>query len=267
VSRRADVIQGPGGLPRPGKVLRVVLVLLLGLWLISALLVNWGNQGSEWFLLLAGNTSAIREGQAWRILSAPFLHVPTGTIGHIFSALLGLFFLGPSLESSFGSARFARFLFLTATLSYATQFGLSLLLGPEISSKLVPDMYFGAMPAVEAVAIAWANTFRGRTVNLFFVIPVSTGGLIAFVVGVNVMYLIAGAVPPSGHIALFAGMGWGYLLGGGTPSPLRALYLRYRLSRLETEARSERERRTKKSGLRVIQGGSKDTSGKRHDLH
>jgi membrane associated rhomboid family serine protease len=244
-------------LPRPGPVLRVTLLGLLGVWALFAMLVNWGNTGSQVFLTLTANSNAILHGEVWRLVTASWLHVPTGTIGHILSALIGLYFLGPSLESAWGSARFARFLFLTGLLAYAVQAGIAQLLGPALSERLVPEDSYGAMPVVEATAIAWACSFRNRVVNLFFVLPVSTKGLILFVVGTSVMYLIAGATPPSGHISAFAGMGLGYLLGGGTPSPLRQLYLRYRLARLEAAVDGERKQRSSGRGLRLIQGGKK----------
>jgi membrane associated rhomboid family serine protease len=259
---------GPGAqltFQKPGPVLRVVLIGLFVIWLVSALVMNWSGFPSDAFFWFTGNTQAIAHGEVWRLLTAALLHVPTGTIGHILSALLGLYFLGAALETSFGSRRFARFLLSAAVLSYGTQFVVTWALGPAPSPRLAPEEYFGAMPVVEAVAIAWACSFRGRTVNLFFVLPVSTGMLIAFVVGTSLMYLIAGATPPSGHVALFAGMGWGYLLGGGSPSPLRKFYLRYRLARLEAETKSEgqsRKKRAKASGLRVISGGRDPKDGK-----
>jgi hypothetical protein len=91
-----------------------------------------------------------------------------------------------------------------------------------------------------------------------FVLPVSSTGLILLVVGMSLMYLIVGAQAPSGHIAPFAGMGLGWLLGGGTPSPLRRFYLKYRLAQLELETKREgadRKLKVKQSGLRVIEGG------------
>lgn len=254
-----------GGLPKPGPALKIILIGLLAIWLVFALGLNWGNVSEEAFFLFTGNNDAILKGQLWRIFTAPLLHVPSQTISHILSAMIGLYFLGSTLESTWGSKRFVRFLISATLLSYLTQFLLVLALGPEIGAKLAPAYYFGAMPAVEATAIAWACSFRGRTVNLFFVLPVSSTGLILFVVGMSLMMLIAGSMNPSGYIALFAGMGWGYLLGGGTPSPLRRFYLRYRLSRLEAEARTDsadRKKRAKSSGLRVIEGG-RDPGGPR----
>lgn len=250
--------RAPVNLPRPGKALKAVLLGLLGIWLVFALAINWGEAAGASFLALCSNTDAVLQGEVWRLLTAPLLHMPTGTVWHLVSVLLGLYFLGTSLEHEWGPKRFLRFLALTGVLAYGAQVLADSVLPARLGVKLVPEHSFGAMPVVQAVAIAWACSFRGRTVHLFFVLPVSSRGLILFVVGISVLYLIAGATPPSGHIAMFAGMGLGWLLGGGTPSPLRRGYLRFRLARLEVEARREgevRRKRAKSSGLRVIPGG------------
>lgn len=254
----SHVGRAPIQLPRPGKALKAVLLGLLGIWLVFALAINWGNAAGTSFLALCGNTGAILQGEVWRLLTAPLLHMPSGTVWHLLSVLLGLYFLGTSLEHEWGPRRFLRFLMLTGVLSYGTQVLADVFLPARIGAKLIPDHYYGAMPVVQAVAIAWASSFRGRTVHLFFVLPISSRGLILFVVGISVLYLIAGATPPSGHIAMFVGMAFGWLLGGGTPSPLRRGYLRFRLARLEVEARREgeaRRKRARNSGLRVLPGG------------
>ncbi len=250
--------RSPVSLPRPGRALKAVLLGLLGIWLVFALAINWGGAAGASFFALCGNTEAVLSGEVWRLFTAPWLHMPTGTVWHLVSAMLGLYFLGASLEQEWGPKRFLRFLVFTGVLAYGVQVLVDGLLPGPVSAKLVPEYYFGAMPAVQAVAIAWASSFRGRTVQLFFVLPISSRGLILFVVGISVLYLIAGATPPSGHAAMFAGMGLGWLLGGSTPSPLRRAYLRFRLARLEVEARrdgQQRRQRAKQSGLRVIPGG------------
>jgi membrane associated rhomboid family serine protease len=213
------------------------------------------------FYLFCGSTERILNGEVWRLVTAPFMHVPSGSIGHIIAAMLGLYFLSPSLEESWGSARFARFLVGSALFAYALQMVLELVLPTNISHKLVGEYWFGAIPAVEAVAIAWALSFKGRVVRLMFVFPVSSRGLIIFVVAISVMYLIAGAQTAAGHIAPFGGMLAGWLFGGGTPSPARRFYLRWRLAQLDGEARrarSARRDRVEKSNLRVIRGGDDD---------
>jgi membrane associated rhomboid family serine protease len=241
--------------------LKKILIGLFAIWLVFALALNWGGASGNSFLALTGNNAAILEGEVWRLFTALLLHTPSGGIGHIVSAMLGLYFLGSSLEEAWGGRRFLRFLIGAGVLSYATQFVVCLLLSPELSAKLVPTDYFGAIPVVEAVAIAWACSFKGRTILLFFVLPVSSRGLILMVVGFSLMSLIAGGMSPSGHIALFAGMGYGWLLGAGTPSPWRRFVLKRKLAGLERDVqkeRAEKKRRAKNSGFKVIRGGQDD---------
>lgn len=257
-------------LPPVGPMLKKVLIALFATWLVFALAVNWGGASGNSFLALTGNNAAILEGEVWRLLTALLLHTPSGGIGHIISAMLGLYFLGSSLEEAWGGRRFLRFMIATGVLSYATQFALCLLISPELSAKLVPNDYFGAIPVVEAIAIAWACSFKGRTILLFFVLPVSSRGLILMVVGFSLMSLIAGGMSPSGHIALFAGMGYGWLLGAGTPSPWRRFILKRKLQALERDAhneRSEKKRRAKKSGFKVIRGGRNEDDDDPPDKH
>jgi membrane associated rhomboid family serine protease len=247
--------------PRPGKALKAALIIIFTVWLMFAIAVNWADASEEVFLLFCGSTDRILSGEVWRLVTAPFMHVPSGSIGHIIATMLGLYFLSPSLEENWGSARFARFLVGSALFAYTLQMALQLVMPAGLSQKLVSEYWFGAIPAVEAVAIAWALSFKGRVVRLMFVFPVSSRGLIIFVVAISVMYLIAGAQTAAGHIAPFGGMLAGWLFGGGTPSPLRRFYLRWRLAQLDNEARrsrSARRDRVQKSNLRVIRGDDDD---------
>lgn len=245
-------------LSRPGPVLRVVLGSLFLVWLVFALAMNWGDVSAAPFLALTASADGILHGQLWRLVTAPWLHAPD-SVGHIASALIGLYFLTPSLESAWPKRRLIGFLAWAAILPYALQAGLAAVLPLAVTQKLVPEYPFGAMPVVEAVAIAWAFSFRGRTVHLFFVLPVTSTGLVVFVIGFSLLSLIAGQTPPSGHLSLFAAMAIGYLLGGGTPSPAQRWLLQRRLRGLEREVELERRNKRKRAaakGLRVIPGGS-----------
>ncbi len=256
-----DADQMSMALPKPGKGLMGVLVGLLAVWLMFALGINWGGASLEAFHLFCGNTQAILHGQVWRLLTAPLMHVPRGEISHILFALLGLYFLSPSLEEAWGTPRFLRFLFLSGVIAYALQMLVVIVLPP--ADRLVPLYWFGAMPVVEAVAIAWALSFKGQTVNLMFILPISSTWLIVFVIAVSVLRVIALSHAPEGLLSPFGGMFAGWLLGGGTPSPLRRFYLRFKLGQLEKKAereaqqvRTTRRRRVERSGFKVIEGGS-----------
>lgn len=246
-------------LPKPGRALKGVLLALFGIWLAFALGLNWGGAPQGTFALFVGSTSAILRGEVWRPFTAPLMHVPS--VGGIAFVLLGLYFLTPTLEKEWGGKRLIRFLIVSSVFAYGFQMGFELVLPEALAAKLVPPYWHGALPAVEAVAIAWAMTFRGQTVRLFFVLPVTSRGLILFVVGMSVLYVITLQVPSCGLLAPFGGMLAGWLFGGGTPSPIRRFWLSLKLQRLEQEAKRERTARkskVKSSGLRVIKGGRDD---------
>jgi hypothetical protein len=136
-----------------------------------------------------------------------------------------------------------------------------LVLPSTLAGRLVPEHWFGITPALGAIAIAWALTFKNETVMLFFVLPVTSRMLIIWIVGLGLLYLVAGATPFEGLIAPFGGMLCGWLLGGGTPSPLRKAWLKLRLAQLDREARNDqqqRKRRPNPAGLRAIPGGRAD---------
>jgi len=253
--------------PKPGRALMGVMIGLFAVWLMFAIAVNWGGATVELFLLFCGNTDAILSGEVWRLLTAPFMHYPQGQLGHILFTLLGLYFLTPALEQQWGGPRLLRFLAGSAVIAYGTQVVLELLLPTSVASKLVGEYWFGATPVIEAVAIAWALSFRGQQVRLMFVLPVTSTGLVIFVVALSLLRVIAVSQTPEGLLAPFGGMFAGWLLGGGTPSPLRRLYLKYRLSQMERDMkreRDERRSRAKKAPFDVIEGGrSKGKSGGR----
>ena len=246
-------------LPRPGRALGGAMIALAAVWLMFAAAINWGGGSRRLFEALCGNTQLILGGQVWRLVTAPLIHEPSGTISHILTVELGLFFLAPSLEQSWGGRRLLRFLALSAILAYGLQILVELLVPASLSARLVPRYWYGAIPAVEAVVIAFALTFKNRTVLLFFVLPVSSRGLILLAVGISTLMLIAGAMGPSGFVAPFGGMLAGWLLGGGTPSPLRRWWLNLRLRQLDRQVARSRGRsrsRAVASRFRVIQGGA-----------
>lgn len=250
-----------GSLPRPGKVLTVVLLGIFAVWLAFAVGLNWAGASPSVFLALAGNTERVLHGEVWRLFTAPWLHAPVGSWGHVASALIGLYFLAPNLEARWGGPRFARFLLLAALCGYGLQMLADVLLPGSLGIGAPDGYWYGAIPVVEAVAIAWALSFRGQIVRLFFVLPVTSTGLIVIVIAMSVMAVIIREQGPSGLVAPFGGMLAGWLFGGSSPSPFRRLWLKLRLAQLDVEAKREardRRKRAEKSGLRVISGGRDD---------
>jgi membrane associated rhomboid family serine protease len=240
-------------LPRPGKALIGTMMLLVAVWVVLAASVNWLGGGPTLLGLLAGNAEAIREGQVWRLFTAGLIHDPTG-LGHIMMTLIGLYFLGPTLESRWGGQRMVFFLIVSTVMSYCFQFAAESLLPAWMVAKLGQEYWIGATGAVEAIAVAWALSNRAQTINLFFVLPITGMGLFYTVVGFSLAYVLLGARTHEGLITPFGGMVAGYLFGSGTPSPARRILLKARYFWISRRAANYR-RTSSGPKLRVIEGG------------
>jgi membrane associated rhomboid family serine protease len=235
------------------------MVGLLSIWILFAIGLNWGGASSITFTSLAGNSRAIAEGQVWRFFTAPLLHQPDSGAGvqHIVFSLMGLYFLGTALEQVWGTPRLLRFLAISAFLSYFIQWLVEWVLPASFAARLVQPLWFGSTPVLAALAIAFALSLRDQKVLLFFVLPVGSRALVLATVGLSLLLVIADAMGPSGHLAPFAGMFVGWLFGGGTPSPARRWWLRFRIGRLNAEVKRGGPRRTAPGNRRfeVISGG------------
>lgn len=240
-------------LPRPGKVLKIVMIGLLCIWVMLAVAINYGGMSAGVFEALAGNTEAILRGEVWRFFTAPLIHLPSGpgAVSHIGFALLGFYFLAPTLESRWGTKRTVFFLAGSALLGFLTQF-----VGELVFPRLAQNYWFGSYGVIEAIAVAWALSNRGQQVRLFFILPVSATGLLLFVIGMSVLRIIGAAHPYEGLMTPFGGMLAGWLLGGGSPSPLRRLWLKLRYASMQRRAaRYRKSSRGARAGLRIIEGG------------
>jgi rhomboid family protein len=118
----------------------------------------------------------------WRFLTYGFAHAsfgPPGAYWHIVGNMLGLFFLGRSVEQLYGRKEFLRF-YLTTIVVAGLIWALASLLGgaPPQQSAV------GASGAVVGVVILFALNFPRQTLLLFFVIPVP-----AWLVGVLIVVM------------------------------------------------------------------------------
>jgi membrane associated rhomboid family serine protease len=271
-TRPSNMTPLSGAFPRPSRPLTIVLGALFGLWAMYAVGLNWAGASTDTFFALAGQSSAIAHGEVWRLFTAPWLHYPIGSPGvqSIGFSLMGLYFLGSALEQAWSPKRLVRFLFISAYFSFGLQWLIDLVVPAAVSARLVPTMWFGTTPVIEALAIAFAFSLRDQRILLFFVLPVGSRGLIIATVGISLLLLIADALGTSGLIAPFAGMLAGWLFGGGTPSPARRLWLRWRLRRLDEQSRGGRTSRHRAIHLEILPGGrpaSASTDKKKRPLH
>lgn len=242
-------------LPKPRRAVIAFMVLFGAVWLFFAAGINWVKAGTSVFDVLVGS-DAILHGEVWRLATTWLLHQPSGpgSVGHLITVLLGLYFLAPSIEERWGGKRFAMFVVASGVFAAACQ----VLLG-QLITQLHAGVFFGALGVVDAIAVAWGLSFRNQQVRLFFVLPITGIGLVAITFAMNVLYIIGlderfreGLVTP------FAGMFAGYLFGDS--SPLRRLWLKARLKRLESQKTglSAAPAARSRAKLRVIEGGRHD---------
>jgi hypothetical protein len=250
-------------LPRPGKALLWAMGTLLAIWVVSASAINLFKVDPSFMELFAASSHALRRGEIWRLFTAGLINHPVGVPGvnHIVWVLFGLYFLGPSLEARWGGRRTILFLVGAILMGFASQFAAEAWLPRAASQAISQSYWFGSMAAVEAIAIAWALSNKGQTVYLFL-IPVSSTGLLIIVIGMTVLYVIAGAKPPEGLITPFESMLAGYLFGAGSPTPARRLWLKLRYRWISKRA-AQYQRKGTASHLRVIEGGESTESRRR----
>ncbi len=262
LSRTGEMPNYPGqyaapGLSRPGKVVTVAMCLVGGLWLAFAVGMHWAGVSAEAFELFCGNTLLILHGQIWRVVTAPVLQAPD-QFWHVFGVILALYFFAVPLERDWGPKRTTRLLLWLMVIPSLVQVLFDLALPPSVARFLAAPYWFGGLAASGGLTVAWALNNRGSVVRLYGVLPVTPRTMILMVLAAPLLYLIFRATPAEGIPALFGGALVGWLLGGGTPSPLRRYWLKLRINRLDAEVLREaaqRKKRLERSRLKVIEGG------------
>ena len=258
-------------LPKPGRALWAVMVLMAALGVSTALLRTWIPGGELVFMWLIGERAHAFT-QPWRLLTSGLLTDPN-TWRHLLWSLVGLYFLGAPLERRLGSWRFVRFLALAVLFGNLAVIAIAALMPPDAQMRFRPEFMFGPTAAITAIAVAWSREYADSTVNIFFVVPLRGRMLLWVTVGFCVLDLIYPEAIPEGVIAPFGGVIAG-LVFGGTPSLARTTWLRVRLALLRRNAASLRvsdvlaprpERRPRSGGppLRVVPGGLDEVLKKR----
>lgn len=255
--------------PRPGRVLKAILATIGVTAIVGAIIVNWvpgGHTGSAIFAWLA--FSPQNPTRVWTWLTSGVLTAPT-SLAHALFALMGLYFLGTDLERRWGGARLLRFLLASIVIGNVAVFAVNAL--PLSHGIFHPGLVFGPMAAITATAMAWAKENAHRQIRLFFVLPVSGRALYWITIGFAVLAILFMENAPEGAAATFGGIVAGLILGG-SPSPVRSLWLGVRLFFLRRKGHTmtvdsvvgspsrNPSKRPARSGppLRVVQGGLED---------
>jgi len=139
----------------------------------------------------------------WTLLTYQFLH---GGTGHLFFNMLGLFFLGPRLETRLGSRHFVG-MYLTSGFVGAIVHMIYTGITASAGGLYVPMV--GASGAVYGVFLAYARFWPRDKILLWFVIPVE---IRVFVIGLTVLSLWSSLSGAQSNVAHFAHLG-GFLGG------------------------------------------------------
>jgi membrane associated rhomboid family serine protease len=258
--------------PRPGKALWAVLIAMTALGIFTAFLATWVPGGAQVFLWLTCRMHELPT-HPWGLLTSGVLTSPEHW-SHLAFSLLGLYFLGASVERRWGGGRFLRFLALAVIGGNLTTLAIAAIVPEGLQGdRFHPGFTFGPTAAITAIAIAWSREFADQRVLLMFFLPVRGKLLFWATIGFCVLDLIYPTPLPEGVVAPFGGVIVG-LLFGGTPSLARTAYLHAKLALLRRRSSSLRvndvlspkpTRRARPGAppLRVVPGGLEDVLRKR----
>jgi len=186
-------------LPKMTPVVKWLLISNIAIFLAAVLIRPLGVFIYTWFQLDA--TTVGRALQPWRLITYQFLHAPDYAF-HIFVNMLGLFFLGPTLERHWGSRKFLPFYLgcgVAGGLFYLLLVAVRFLPGGEM---------VGASGAILGMLAACAILFP-QFVVIIFIFPVPIRLAAIGLTAVYVLILMTRGGNAGGHAAHLAGMAAG----------------------------------------------------------
>ena len=185
--------------PKLTPVVKWLLIINIGVFLAAITIKPLGIFIYEWFELDA--TSLGRALQPWRLVTYQFLHDPNW-FWHIFMNMLGLFFLGPTLERHWGSRRFLPF-YLGCGVAGALFYLFLVAVGFLPSGGMV-----GASGAILGMLAACAILFPHFVVFIFiFPVPIRIAAI--GLTGVYFLFVVTKGANAGGDAAHLAGMAAG----------------------------------------------------------
>jgi membrane associated rhomboid family serine protease len=243
---------GPGGLGvsmRLTPMVKRILVANVVIWLLFALLINFARL--DWASALYSEQLALDPHAAvfrfklWQIFTYSWLHDLNAPM-HILANMLGLFFLGPALETRWGPRDFVIFYLATGVIAGVFTVLVGLAMPGLFGTRVV-----GASGSVMALLAAFSFAMPTATLLLFFVIPMQARWVIWLALGIDTIFFFSN--PDAATVAWHTHLGGvigAWLLVTGRWRPGRLLD-RMRLARLKSRRRT----------LDVLPGGK---SGRRH---
>jgi membrane associated rhomboid family serine protease len=165
---------------------RIILIINVAVFLVMLLFGQIGLVSFIYQALAFRPMYAIGHLWLWQFVTYMFLHDYSG-FGYIFFNLLILWFIGPRIESRFGTARFVKF-YLAAGIGAALLQTIFTLIFGTWSSRIG---MVGASGALYALLTAYAIYWPNDVFLLYFIVPVRAitlvwiMGILAFLFSFN----------------------------------------------------------------------------------
>ena len=242
------------GLPQTSPVVTYLLIANIVMFLLS-LIPPVNNFFYGW--LVIDTTSTVKIIELWRLITYQFLHE---SFFHILFNMLGLFFLGPTLERHWGSKRFLRFYLMCGTAGSLLYILLSSL------HLLSMGTLIGASGAILGLLAACAILFPHFVVFIIiFPVPIRIAAIIFIVM--YILNIVTRGANAGGDAAHFAGMITGAIYVFSQPA-LEKVRLRRKSSAWEKKMTAYRNlqaevdrilEKVHQSGIQSLTRGEKKT--------
>jgi membrane associated rhomboid family serine protease len=187
--------------PQVTPVVKNLLILNIGIYLACIIIKPLGNFVYTWFSVDSRSLSSSL--QIWRLVGYQFLH-DQSTVTHLLFNMMGLYFLGPTLERFWHSKKFLIFYLVCGSVG-----GISYILLSRLGI-VGAGVLVGASGAILGMLAACAILFP-QFVVFIFIFPVPIRVASALFMMLYIINIFTGGPNAGGDAAHLAGM----IVGGG----------------------------------------------------
>lgn len=186
------------------RAVRILLISFLGCFILQQTVDRFlGGNLLAWLALVP--EGAVLQFRFWQVATYSFLH---GDVAHLFFNGLMLFFVGPEIESTWGSVRFLRFYFGSVVIAGVAFLLMQFAVAGQLHQPLV-----GASGGIYGLLTAYAVLFGERQILFMMMIPMKAKQFVWILAGMSFMTTV---FSPGGSaltgVAHLGGMAGGFVL-------------------------------------------------------
>lgn len=199
------------GFSHPSPNVTRFLILLIGVYLLFALLGRSALGFRLYHALLLKPDEVIYSFEIWRLFTYAFLHDISSPLHVIFNSLM-LYMIGTPLEDHFGEKRFLLFTLIAIFMG-----GLLVCLSFLLGLSDAPVAGFSAVTI--GLVIAWGLIFSTQHIYIFGLLPLTGKQLVYITVGLEILYAVsANSISSAAH---FGGIITGFIFALDLHRPRR----------------------------------------------